>query len=244
MNAELSQGLKRILDAHGGMQYWQSLAAVEVSMSAWGFLFRAKRIRPLDHAVITIDTSDPRVVMKDYPTPGCTTALLGTHRVETRDASGAVLRYRDNPRQSFGLGRRSLYWDDLDFAYFSGYAMWTYVTLPFLLLRQGVSIDRFEQDADGSTILTVGFSDYLPTHSPTQTLYFDPSGRLVRHDYTAEVVGSWARAAHLCSDYRRFDGLWLPTRRRVYPRGPSGRPLPAPLIVGIDIHSARPVPYS
>lgn len=241
MKADVPGTLNRILEAHGGLRYWQSLAAVEVSMSAWGFLFQAKRIRPLHHAVITVDTSDPRVVLKDFPSPGCTTALLGTHRVETRDASGAVLRYRDNPRQAFGAGRRSLYWDDLDFAYFCGYAMWTYLTLPFLLLRTGVSIDRCEQDADGSTTLTARFPDYLPTHSPTQTLYFNPAARLLRHDYTAEVVGSWAKAAHLCSDYRRFDGLWLPTRRRVYPRGPSGRPLPLPLLVGIDIHDARPV---
>lgn len=241
MKADVPGTLDRILEAHGGLQYWQSLAAVEVSMSAWGFLFQAKRIRPLHHAVITVDTSDPRVVIKDFPTLGCTTALLGTRRVEIRDASGAVLRYRDNPREAFGLGRRSLYWDDLDFAYFSGYAMWTYLTMPFLLLHRGVTIDCFERDADGSTILTVAFPDHLPTHSPTQKLYFDPVGRLVRHDYTAEVVGQWAKAAHLCSDYRPFGGLWMPTRRRVYPRGPSGRPLPLPLLVAIDIHDARPV---
>lgn len=242
MNTDVPGVLNRILDAHGGLKYWQSLAAVSVEMSAWGFLFVAKRVRPLRHAVIVVDTTDPRVVMKDFPTPGCTTTLLGTHRVETRDASGTVLRYRDNPRQAFGLGRRSLYWDDLDFAYFSGYAMWCYLTLPFLLLRRGVNIVDCEQAADGSAILTAEFADYLPTHSPTQKFYFDPAGRLVRHDYTAEVVGSWAKAAHLCEDYRPFGELWLPTRRRVYPRGPSGRPLPQPLLVGIDIHDARPVP--
>ncbi len=35
------------------------------------------------------------------------------------------------------------------------------------------------------------------------------------------------------------DGLWLPTRRRVYPRGPLGRPLPLPALVAIDVHDAR-----
>jgi len=135
-----------------------------------------------------------------------------------------------------------LYWDDLDFVYFSGYAMWCYLTLPFLLLRNGVSIELFEQASDGSTTLTVGFADYLPVHSPTQKLYFDPSGRLVRHDYTAEVVGSWAKAAHLCENYRKFGGLWAPTRRRVYPRGPGNRPLPFPTLVALDIHDIRPIP--
>lgn len=234
--------LHRIMDAAGGVAYWQSLAAVEVSMSAWGFLFRAKHVRPLNHAVITVDTTDPRVVMKDFPEPGCTTALLGAQRVETRDASGKVLRRRDDPRRAFRHPRRALYWDDLDFAYFSGYAMWCYLTLPFLLLHRGVSLERFDRAPDGSAVLTARFPDYLPVHSPMQSFHFDPGGRLVRHDYTAEVVGSWAKAAHLCSDYRRFGGLWLPTRRRVYPKAPSGRPLPGPTLVAIDIHDARPVP--
>jgi hypothetical protein len=34
----------------------------------------------------------------------------------------------------------------------------------------------------------------------------------------------------------------MPTRRRVYPRGPFGRPLPGPTLVAIDIHDATPVP--
>ncbi|MFN8072900.1 MAG: hypothetical protein U0R66_13995 [Mycobacterium sp.] len=241
MNADPAEVVKRILGAHGGVEYWQSVSAVEVSMSARGFLFRAKHIRPLNHAVVVVDAHDPRAVMKDFPKPGCTASLLGTRRVEIRDASGTVLRHRDNPRRAFGPGRRTLYWDDLDFVYFSGYAMWCYLTLPFLLLGPGVNIERCRQDSDGSAILTVRFPDFLPVHSPVQTLYFDPSGRLVRHDYTAEVVGGWAKAAQLCSDYRKFGGLWAPTRRRVYPRGPSGRPLPGPLLVGIDIHDLRPI---
>jgi hypothetical protein len=241
VTAAPAEVLTRILDAHGGAKFWQSVAAVEVTMSAWGFLFRAKHVRPLDHAVVVVDAHDPRAIMKDFPKPGCTASLLGTRRVEIRDAAGTVLRYRDDPRRAFGPGRRSLYWDDLDFVYFSGYAMWCYLTLPFLLLGAGVNIEACQEDSDGSVILTVRFPDFLPVHSPVQTLYFDPAGRLVRHDYTAEVVGGFAKAAHLCSDYRRFGDLWMPTRRRVYPRGPAGRPLPGPTLVAIDIHDARAV---
>jgi hypothetical protein len=234
--------LQRILDAHGGLRYWQTLSAVEVELSVWGVLFGTKHIRPLRHAVVAVDTDDPRAVIKDFPEPGCTAALLGNRRVEIRDQSGAVLRYRDNPRRAFQHPRRLLYWDDLDFTYFCGYAMWCYLTVPFSLLGNGARVYGCEQDADGAVNLTVGFADYLPVHSPTQKFYFDPTGRLVRHDYTAEVVGRWARAAHLCNEYRRFGELWMPTRRRVYPRGPFGRPLPGPTLVAIDIHDATPVP--
>jgi hypothetical protein len=65
---------------------------------------------------------------------------------------------------------------------------------------------------------------------------------LRRHDYTAEVVGDWASAIHLCEDYRQFGGLWMPTKRRVYPKGLFNRPLPLPTLVAIDIHDALPRP--
>lgn len=36
-------------------------------------------------------------------------------------------------------------------------------------------------------------------------------------------------------DHRPFDGLVLPTRRRVRPRGPGSRSLPGPILVGLDL---------
>jgi len=159
--------------------------------------------------------------------------------MEIQDSSGAVLQTRANPRAAFSHRRRLLYWDALDFAYFSGYAMWNYTILPFLLIEPGFILEPLAAPA-GMTRLKVTFPPDLPTHSPTQELLFDRSGRLTRHDYTAEVVGSWAKAAHLCRDYRQFGGLWLPTRRRVYPAGPFTRPMPAPTLVAIDIHDALP----
>ncbi len=113
------------------------------------------------------------------------------------------------------------------------------MNLPFLLAHPGVTVTESDRQATG-TRLQVSYPDTIPTHSATQELYFDPSGRLVRHDYTAEVVGSWAKAAHLCRDYRQFGGLWVPTTRRVYPRGPVNRPLPLPLLVAVDIHDVKP----
>lgn len=235
----MTEDLDRIFDAHGGLAYWRSLTAVELEMSASGFLFTAKRIPPQRHVHLTINTHSPEVVLHDYPSPGKSAALHGCDRVEIRDSAGTVLESRSNPRAAFGFGRHSLYWDAMDFAYFCGYAMWNYTTLPFLLIRPGFTVSK-PSTVSGMTRLTAGFPPDLPTHCPTQDLYFDPSGKLVRHDYTAQVVGSWAKAIHLCENYRKFDELWLPTRRRVYPKGPFNRPLPLPTLVAIDIHDARP----
>jgi len=234
----MTEALGRIFDAHGGLDYWRSLSSIDVEISAWGFLFTAKRITPQRHARLTISTREPHVVLHDYPTHGQSAVLQGVRRVEIRTADGSVAEARDNPRLAFRSGRL-LRWDAIDFAYFCGYAMWNYMNLPFLLAQPGVTVTQSDRQSTG-TRLRVSYPDTIPTHSPIQELYFDESGRLLRHDYTAEVVGSWAKAAHLCRDYRRFGGLWVPTTRRVYPRGPVGRPLPLPTLVAVDIHDAQP----
>jgi hypothetical protein len=54
---------------------------------------------------------------------------------------------------------------------------------------------------------------------------------LQRPDYTAEVfLGPLARAQRRCYEHTWIDGLLIPTRHRVTPRG-----LPAPTLVSIGI---------
>lgn len=234
--------LDAVYEAHGGLPYWSQLSALELTMSVKGLLFTAKRITPLIQAHLTVDTRVPRVVLHDFPTPGHSAVFDGARGVEVRDTGGRMLQARARPREAFGSWRRTLRWDVLDFTYFCGYAMWNYMTLPFLLDNPAVRVTAVGQEsATGVTRVRAEFPSTLPTHSATQDFYFERSGRLLRHDYTAEVVGPWARAAHLCGSYRQFGGLWVPTRRRVYPRGPRRHPLPRPTLVAIDIHDVRPV---
>ena len=122
--------LSTILDAHGGLDYWRTLSAIDVEFSASGFLFTAKRVPPQHHVRLTISTRTPEATLHDYPEPGQHTTLYGTSRVETTAADGAVLQTRVNPRAAFARPRPWTSWDALDFAYFSGYAMWNYLTLP------------------------------------------------------------------------------------------------------------------
>lgn len=206
-------------------------------MSAGGFLFTAKRVPPQSDAHLTINTRSPETTLHDYPAPGRRAVLRGTDRVEILDEAGDVIEIRHDPRAYFRATPWKP-WDAINFAYFCGYAMWNYLTLPFLLLSPGVQVRSVCRGPE-RIVLDVRFPPGIPTHSRDQRLHFDGAGRLRRHDYTAEVVGGWASAVHLCSDYRMFDGLWLPATRRVYPRGPFGRPLPGPTLVAVDIHDVR-----
>lgn len=236
MNSDLAQ----ILEAHGGLEHWRSLRRIDVEMSVSGFLFTSKRVPTMDHARLSFCTDKPEVSLLDYPRTGQVTTVFGEEIVEVRDAAGHLLKLRKHPRQFMRRLRRQLYWDELDFAYFCGYAMWNYLTMPFLLLRPGVEVSVQGTGPLGERQLDVTFPAGFPTHCRRQTFQFNAEGRLLRHDYTAEVVGSWATAAHLCSGYREFGGLMLPTRRRVHPMFFGKGPVRAVTLVAIDLHNVVP----
>jgi hypothetical protein len=64
---------------------------------------------------------------------------------------------------------------------------------------------------------TPGFMPTSPcseihTHCREQILYFDHKGLVRRHDYTSEVFGSWAKAAHYPSDHQSFEGVVVSCR--------------------------------
>jgi hypothetical protein len=160
-------------------------------------------------------------------------------RIETRD--GELIKVRRDARAAFaGLSglRRNLRWDALDAAYFAGYAWWNYLSAPVLLTREGVTIteaDTWPEAGEQWRRLEVSFPPEIHTHSPQQTFYVDAAGLIRRHDYVAQPIGQWARAAHYCDDHRHFGGLLFPTRRRARPRGRSGRSRPNPILVALDI---------
>ncbi len=237
--------LQRSIAAHGGMKYWNALEAIEADISASGFLFTAKHCTPLNHVRMRASVKDPKFSFLDFPKPGQTAELIGDEEVRILDQRGMVIARRERPRAAFCGIRHFFSWDVLDFTYFGGYATWNYLTTPFLLMQDGFTHDllgSFHDDSGGIlTKLHVTFPEHVPTHSRNQVFYFDSEGLLRRVDYTAEVVGRWAHAAHLCEEYKTFGGLRVPTRRRVYPLFFRSKPYPVPLLVAIDVHNINPI---
>jgi hypothetical protein len=66
--------------------------------------------------------------------------------------------------------------------------------------------------------LTVRSPSTVHTHSRVQTVYFATDGLIVRHEYVAEIVGAWARGAHLWREYVEVKGVPIATHRRVVAR--------------------------
>lgn len=234
-----------VVAAHGGEAFWRGLGGLDIQLSAAGFLFSAKGRPPLRHARMWASTREPRFVFYDYPHAGWRGEWIGDEEVRILDPAGVVMARRTRPRDAFRGLRRQLRWDALDFLYFGGYATWNYLVTPFIFLRPGFSFELLPsvQGPQGEiTRLAVTFPPDVPTHSRRQVFHFNEQRLLTRLDYTAEVVGGWARAAHICENYRDFGGLNAPTRRRVWPMPFGDKPLGFPNLVALDIDEIRPLP--
>lgn len=217
---------------------------MRVAVRSGGFLLRSKS-RPSAYGAFeaVVFAHEPRVEFPDWPEPGQRSVFdRGDVRVETDD--GEVVAERRDARASFH-GLLTVRWDGLRLLYFAGYALWGYLTQPFLFAMPGFAcreIEPWEERAETWRRLAVTFPADVPAHSREQVFYFDRDLRLRRNDYTAEVAGSWGHGAHYTDQHRESGGLLFATRRRVYPRvRRTNRPLPFPTLVWLDFDSVEPV---
>lgn len=231
--------LAQVLAAHGGLGRWRSVDTIEVTLNSGGIAFTS-RLQPfaLRNLLVTVQPHVRRVAFARLGRPGWR-GLWTPDYVRIEDQTGSPVNERHDPRRAFARLERRVRWDHLDMLYFAGYALWNYLSFPFLLLEPGVTVDTAPDEAVGRwRRLIARFGTDVPTHSSVQTFHIDAAGLLVRHDYTAEVFGGWASAANLCLASSEAGGLRFYTRRRVYPR--LGRwVLPAPTLVWIHIENLR-----
>jgi hypothetical protein len=155
--------------------------------------------------------------------------------IETRTAD--IIAEQANPRDTFVGHDWTTPWTPTQLAYFSGYAMWNYFNLPFLLREPGFGlreIPSIEQDGQSLSGLQVQFPQNIHTHSPLQNLYFDETGLLRRQDYQVDIAGG-NTAGHLISDYIDVEGLKFATKRRVFVRNEDGSLQLDSMPVSIDL---------
>ncbi|MGZ0144558.1 hypothetical protein ACBG85_25400 [Rhodococcus sp. NyZ502] len=235
----MTELLDEVLTAHGGVERWQSVSAITARGRLGGLLPQRFPGNKLAKFTVEVEVAEQRTVLQDFPRVGeCAVFDKGVVRIETRD--GEELGRRTDPRpEFFGLSgvRRNLHWDALDTAYFAGYAFWNYLNAPLLLARDDITVaeaEPWQESGQQWRRLQATFAPEIDTHCRQQTFYVDNGGLIRRHDFVAEPVGSWAKAALYCDHHRQFDGLTFPTRRRVLPRGPGSRVLSRPTLLALD----------
>ncbi len=230
-----------VLDAHGGIARWRKLKTIEGDMSITGALWARRGWSDVLRDVhVTADVWGQMVSYQPFTDPGMRSVYRPDYAaVETSD--GKLIRDRRNPRAAFDGHSVETKWDDLDLAYFSGYAIWNYLNSPFLFLLPGVEteeIEPWDEHGEQRRRLKVTFPDSIATHCSEQVFHIGSDGLISRLDYSAAVTGG-VPIAHYSSDYRDFDGIKIATRRRAYRRNPDGTALVNFIAVAIDIADIR-----
>jgi hypothetical protein len=128
-------------------------------------------------------------------------------------------------------------WDPLHRAYFNGYALWTYLTTPFLIAMDGFKVREIEPWCEGAETwrgLRATFPPDIASHSTEQDFYFGPDMLLRRHDYSVEIAGNFPAAQYI-SNPISVEGIKIPTKRRAYLRGDNLMPILDAPMVTIDL---------
>jgi hypothetical protein len=213
--------LMRACDHYGGMRTWQALRRIRLvpgrlsGLLPWvkgvGNTFRLPRL-------FEISPHERRTRFLGYPDDEHTGVFEnGAVRIERCDGQQVVIAEAHH-RQSFRGYAAHRRWRPIDALYFFGYALSHYHALPFTLFDARLIEMRAASSRYPLDELDVEFPADLPTHCRRQTFYFDKSGRITRHDYYAEIVGVWARAAHFWKRQTLFSGFPVSLERHVLAR--------------------------
>jgi hypothetical protein len=229
--------LSAALHAHGGIDRWRRLSRVEATIVTGGGLWAIKG-QPQD--------SRPRRMSAALHREWASVRPFGADdqktdftpdRVAIEKLDGTIVSERTAPRSSFDGHEFATLWDPLQRAYFNGYAMWTYLTTPFLLTLEGVSVREIAPVTEDGQMwrgLQAQFPDEIATHSSLQEFYFGEDDLLRRHDYRVEVAGGFA-AVQYVHDVVEADGIKLPAKRRAYRADSDGNAISDQLMVAIDL---------
>jgi hypothetical protein len=230
-----------VISAHGGIERWNKVNAIEGDMSITGALWARKGWPDvLKHVHVIADARAQWISYQPFIRDDMRSSCLPDHTViETQD--GKPIKDRKDPRSSFEGHTVETPWDDLNLAYFSGYAMWNYLNTPFIFALPGFKteeIEPWQEDGERRRRLKVTFPDHIATHCAEQVFHINDKSLICRMDYCAPVAGG-APTAHYLHDHKDFSGIKVATKRRALRRKADGTALPDPVFVAIDIADIR-----
>lgn len=226
---------QKALDLYGGEKLWSKARFIEAEVSAKGWAFVLKGRPYFNHAKLFMEIRKPFCKITPIGKNQGLCGVLDEENVRLENSQGQVLAQRKNARDYFTFGRRLFYWDDMDMTYFANYAFWNYFTFPALLMNEEIVWEEKSPE-----IIQGTFPDTIPTHSKVQSFHFDAvSGLLSQHDYTADIISKYAKAANVILKHNKKNGLLFPSHRRVTPRTLKGLPSTRPVLIEIEVHDFK-----
>lgn len=233
--------LAEVLEAHGGVARWNAFSRVEATIVTGGKLWDLKG-QPQDATPrrMAVNLHRQWASVQPFGAPDQKTDFT-PDRIAIEKLDGQVVAELSSPRESFAGHRLETPWTPLQRAYFNGYALWNYLTAPFLMSLPGFTVDEIDPVTDrGETWrgLRVHYPSNIASHSRVEEFYFGSDHLVRRHDYRVDVAGGFA-TMHYTADLVEFDGIKVPTKRRAYRCDSAGRILPDELMVAIDLTDIR-----
>jgi hypothetical protein len=193
---------KLAIGAHGGLDSWKQFETVSAHLMQGGVLWQIKgQAGTLANTNVTVGLRSEWASHWPFGTTS-RRSIFDPGRVALVAANGTVLEELREPRKSFAGHTLETPWTDVQLAYFAGYAMWTYLNMPFLLAWPGVvceELSPWKENGESWRRLEVQFPGYIATHSSRQTIYIDKLGLLRRHDYDVEIAGGMPGAHYIYS---------------------------------------------
>jgi hypothetical protein len=209
--------LANAIEAHGGLERWKQFTAIEVDLVSGGELLERKSVRSSGtvHFAAKMHEQINSFVATSAPDKKM---VFCADRIAVETIEGKLIAERLDPRQSFHGHDLNTPWDPFHRGYFSGYAMWNYLTSPFSLAVEGAQVWDIEPlEKNGE--LWRGIRAVLPkrfaTHSRAQEFYFGDDMLLRRQDYTLDIAGGF-KVANYASEFVDVKGLKLPSKRRAF----------------------------
>jgi hypothetical protein len=167
--------LARIVEAHGGLDHWRGFNRVEATIVTDGAFWGMKNLtQDQDPRQMTVSLHEERSSVAPFGDPDWHTEFT-PDRIAILRSDGTVVAERHDPRASFAGHEKMTPWDPLHRAYFKGYALWTYLTTPFLLTMEGVQVTEAEPWTEGGEtwrVLRARFPESIATHSAVQDFFF------------------------------------------------------------------------
>jgi hypothetical protein len=222
--------------AHGGLERWNEFTELQAPVSIDGAIWHPKQ-QPglLNEKVFSIKTHTEQLTITPFTAPDRKSVFVpGKLTLET--LNGDVVETRDHPEAAYAGQTIETPWDKFHVAYFASEALWTYLTSPFLYTYSGFETEEIEpwfENGEKWRRLKVTFPDYIASHTKTQITHFGPDGLMRRHDYTVDILGG-ASGANYTTNYRDFQGIKMPTTRRIYAYDEQLQKVPEPLLVSLD----------
>jgi hypothetical protein len=236
--------VQSVISAHGGLSTYKNLTHITTTFHFTGLTLTLKGHPQHLNPTATISTTAQKVIYRGLGGPADEEWIFTPSRVWKQRLSPTkeitIIESRDNPREAFTGLEMEDKWDDLQFVYFCGYALWQYFNFPYFLTQDAISsIELPPHQESGHTwrVLEVTFppQSVFASHNKIQRYYFDEKFQLRRHDYAPDVLGG-AAAAHYCFDEVVVGGMTFAGMRRVVAVGEGEVPMlygPVPTLINL-----------